>query len=488
MKTLAKNTIILASPKIFIFFIGIVKAKVIAIFLGPTGFGIIEQLTSTINFIRQSTLSFMPDGMVKLVARERSESFDKKVIGDIVKTYFLMVIPLTILIFVLALIFSNEITLFVLGDLKYKPYYLFAIFALPVSFIGVSLGSLLKAFKEIRTFAFRDIINAVLSFLFFVPLIYFFKIQGGVIHITVSIVSSLIVTFLLVRKNVFIKYDISFDYIKHGIFSTKYFKELLAFIGVGMIAGSFRVFESMASRAIVVNQLGIESIGIYSPITKWQALFIGFILPSVYTYLYPRLSEIKDNKDITGIINDVFRMITFLTLPFILLGISMRQWIVPMFYSKEFIEATIYLPYHFSFLLFAVWATIFEQIFAPIGRLKIFLIFTVVIYSISLLLVYYFVPKFGLYGYMLKFTVTPFFATLIFFIYWRREISFKVRKENLSILVYSLICCISLLFLKEYNYFIQFIMAVLLIIGLVFFLTIKEKKFVLKKIRSVFKS
>jgi len=147
IKTLAKNTVILASPRVLAFFVGILKSKLIAVLLGTTGFGIVDQLTSMINLLRQSTLSFMPDGMVKLIAKERADKFDRKVIADIIKTFILMVIPIMILVLVLAYLFSDELTKFILGDIKYKPYLLITLIAIPITFIGASASALLKSFK-----------------------------------------------------------------------------------------------------------------------------------------------------------------------------------------------------------------------------------------------------------------------------------------------------------------------------------------------------
>lgn len=482
IKTLAKNTAILATPKILIFFVGILRSKLIAVLLGTTGFGIVNQLTSTINFIRQSTLSFMPDGMVKLIAKERSEDFKRDVIAEIIKTYFMMVIPVMILVVVLSFLFIDQLTIFVLGDLKYKNYLLISLFAIPLSFVTISLRSLLKSFKEIKAIALSQVYIMLINLVVFIPLIYFYKIWGAVVYVTLSFIVVLFVTFFIVKKNVFTKYNISIKSIKKSAFSKVYSKELLAFIGVGMIAGTFRVIENMGSRAIVVNELGIDKIGVYAPITKWQALFLGFILPSVYTYLYPRLSEAKSDSEITSVINDVIRMITFLTLPFVIIGITTREWIIPLFYSQEFSEAAIYLPFHFAFLLMAVWTTIFEQIFAPTGRLKIFLFFVVVISMISLSLVYFFVPRVGLYGYMLRFTITPFLFIITFFIYWKNEISFKLKKENILIIFYSILSVSVLVICRNTNNYLQVLLGFILIGSMVFIIKPKEKIFLVNKL------
>jgi len=485
IKTLAKNTAILASPKVLKFGVGLLKTKLIAIFLGVTGLGIVDQLTNTINQIRRLSLSFLPDGMVKLIAQENANEASLGKIAAIIKTYFVMVIPLAFFITALGYLFADVITIYIFGDLKYKIYFLIGFTALPVTIFSASFRAFLKAYKEIKSFAFAEIIIIIVNLILFVPLVYYYKILGGVIYVTLSFIVTLLIIFFFARKNVFKKYNITFSAVRNAVFSKKYYKELMTFISVGIIAGTFRVVEIVATRSIVVTELGIDQLGVYSPITKWGSLFIGFILPSIFTYLYPRLSEAKDDQDIINVVNDVIRLLTFAVLPCVIVGISTRQFIIPLFYSKEFMDATIYLPYHFAGLFVVVWATIFEQIFAPTGRLKVFLIFVIVINTFSLFLVYYLVPIVGLYGYLARFTITPLLTIIIYVLFWKKEIKFTLKKENVKVVLYALFCCLILVLLKDINIYIQ-IFSVLLILPMFLLLNKKEKGFLIKKIKKIF--
>lgn len=482
IKSLAKNTAILASPKVLKFAVGLLKTKLIAIFLGTTGLAVVEQITTSVSQIRRLSLSFLPDGMVKLIAEERSKSNDNKKILEIIKTYFLMIIPLTILICSLGYIFSEELTLYIFGDSKYLSYFLIGYSALPITILAASFKAFLKAFKEIKSFAKTEYYIVVLNLILFVPLVYFFQITGGVIYATLSFFTPFFVNLFIVRNNVFKKYGLSISGVYNSVFSFKYYKELMGFLGVGIIAGLFRVLELISVRSIVVNQLGIEELGIYSPITKWGRLFLIFILPALHTYLFPRLSEAKDDKEVVNVVNDVIRLLTFIVLPFIILGTVTRQWIIPLFYSKEFMDASIYLPYHFIGLLLTVWATSFEQIFAPRGKLRPLLYFAIFFSVLSFLVVYFTVPHIGLYGYMLRFTIVPLITALLFFLFWRSRIKFKFQHHNVIMIGYAILCSTILILTKDLNQFIQ-LLNLLLIVPLFWLLRKKERNFILKKIK-----
>ena len=486
LKILAKNTLILASPKVLKFFVGILRAKFIAIFLGLTGAGIVDQLQDIITQIRNFTLSGLSDGMVKLIAHQNGIEIDVQKIGSIIKTYLVMIIPITITVTILGYIYANEITLFVFGDIKYKLYFQIGFIALPLSILSSTANALLKAYKEIRSFATAEVFIIIINLVIFLPLVYFYKIPGGVVYVTLSFLVTFLVVFFLMRKNVFKKHNITFDDIKKGIISKEYFQNLLAFISYGIVGGIFYVFAEVSIRAIVVNDLGIDKLGLYTPITRWSNLFLGFIMPAIYTYLYPRLSEAKSDKEIVDVVNDVFRLITFVALPFVIVGISTRQWIIPLFYSNDFLEASTYLPYHFSTLIFVIWSSIFAQIFWPTGRLRHQFIFVIIINSLSLGLIYFLVPIHGLYGYLIKFTLIPVITMLMYFVFWRKRIKFKFKKENVTIMLFALLCSVLLLILKDRMIYLQ-ILSIGLIITLYFLLKKQEKDFLIKKIKGIFR-
>jgi len=473
---------ILASPKVLKFLVGILRAKLIAVFLGLTGAGIINQLQTTIRQIATFTLTSLPEGMIKLIAEENGIKIDIEKIAKIIKTYLTILIPLTLLVTFSGYIFADEITLYVFGDIKFKLYFQIGFVALPISILSTSSFALLKAFKEIKFIAYAEVLIILLNLILFIPLIYFYKITGAVIYVTLTFFITFFVYYSFMKKNVFKKHNITFKSIRKAIISVKYMKELGAFMGFGLVAGTYFIFMEITTRSIVVNELGIKKLGVYAPITAWASLFIGFILPSLNTYLFPRLSEAKNDKDITAVVNDVVRLMTFATLPFVIIGISTREWLIPLFYSKDFMEASVYLPFHFSALLFTIWTFSFKQIFAPTGRLKKFLIFAIINHSLSLGLVYFLVPKLGLFGYLSKFTITPVFTAIVFYLFWKNEIKFKLKKENIKVVLYAILCVILLLLMRDIQIYLQ-LLAVVLLLPLFFLLKKEEKDYFLKKIK-----
>jgi O-antigen/teichoic acid export membrane protein len=311
------------------------------------------------------------------------------------------------------------------------------------------------------------------------------KLNGAIVFVFLSIVFSMLVDYFLIKKNYLNPLGISLkDFIKAN-FSFFYLKELFIFASFGLITGIMIIFSDLFCRSIVVRNLGVEKIGIYSPIITWGGVFTGFILPSMSTYLYPRFCELKNNTEITGLLNDVIRLITYLMLPLLFIGIPLRKIIIPLFYSNAFLESAKYLPFHFLGILVYVWWYALGLVFTPIGKIKLHGFYMIMFALIDMSVVYFLVPKIALYGWMLKFVVSPIISLVIYFLYLRKFIGFNLTRNNfqiISFVVFALFALFSILYITNDNIILETAFGVFICFISLFFLKKNEKAFILNKI------
>lgn len=485
IKLIAKNTAMLSMPKILKFFVGIVRAKLIAIYLGTQGAGIIAQLQNILQNISSFTTAGMPDGMVKQIASANAVNAKKQEIASIIKTFASTIGVITIVVYLLGYLFSKELTQYVFGNTEYHNFFLIGFVALPIMILSSSSFAIIKAYKQIKLLMFAEIAIMGINFILFIILIYFYRLKGAVIYITLSFLTTFMVYRYIAQKKILKKAAISLKDIVNAKFVKSHFKELMVFVGATLTAGVYQIFVDITTRSIVVNNLGVEKIGVYSPIVSWAGLFTGFILPSLTTYLFPRISEAKTDKEIILLVNDVFRLMTFVVLPFVIIGITTRNYIIPLFYSTEFLEATIYLPYHFIGIFFTIWCFCFAQIFAPTGRLKYFIPIILFNNTLALILVYFLVPSFDLWGWMARFTISPVIAFLIYYYFWNKTINFRFTKANKKLL--TLVLSGSILLLIFQNHDILYLISFLFLTGMWYVMEKREKTVIVEKLKTYIK-
>jgi O-antigen/teichoic acid export membrane protein len=486
LKILLSNTYHLASAKLVRLVIGLGRAKLNAIFLGTTGLGIVSQILFINGRFAQFTLLGMNDGLVKqLASRKNDEDFRDQMLSCI-KSYLIIISITTFLIVGISLVFSNELVIYFFGDKKYYLYYLISVVCLPIVIINSVSFALLKTFKLIDKMAKAELISTIVSVVLFIPMIYYFKLNGAIIAIVLNLSIILVFNYLFSKKYALTKYSISYwEAITKGKIVSADIKELAVFGGYGLTLGIYSMFVIIIKRSLLIDHFGLNSLGLYAPIVAWGGLYTGLMLPTIRHYLYPRFTELKSNIQIVGVINDAFRLTTFFMIPFLFGGIVLRKLVIPLFYSVDFLDAANYLSGHFIGMLFFMWSQIFVMVYTPTGRLKVFAIFQFTLQTINLGLVFYLIPKFGLYGYMTTFIIEPLLFIITSYIYLHKVIGFSFKKSNMKIMIYLMVSSLILLGISEVNSVASYITCVMFTVICCYFLRMSERSQIIKKIRSL---
>lgn len=488
LKKIFKSTSQLGISRVIQAVLGIVRSKLLAMLVGTTGIGIINQVNFTSRQLSKFTLLGMNDGLTKQIAESKKEDNFRDIFCSAQKAYIVLNMIVTIIAIILILFFSEKLTIYFFGDIKYFKYFLIAVIIFPTLLLNSYSRAVLKAFKLIKYIARTQIIASVASFVVFIPLVFLYDIYGAIISIVVMFVVQLMVNTWHAKKKVLSEYKITYKDILKSKIDDKRMKELMVFGGFGLTLGLYQIVADVFGRSILINQLGIDHLGIYAPALALGDKFQTIVVPALYTYLYPRFSELKNNhNNISNVVNDSWRMVGFFSMVMLFFGISSRYLLVPLLYSHDFIDAAKYIPGHFLGIMFFMIAVPLSQVFTPTGRIKIYSLFQFFRFTLRIVVIYFFVPLLGLGGYMLRFIIPPFLFGIIFFLYLRKEIKLKIDKKNILLFSYIIGGSTLLYFISEYNSHISIILGILLILTTYFILTKKEKEQIKGKIQSLFK-
>jgi len=484
-KLLMKNTSYLAGTKFVKFFVGLIRSKINAIFLGTEGVGIVSQFLMMINTSSNFTQLGMSEAVVKQIAQNNKTNKGLENIASSIKTYLITVSAFILISTLILIVFRNQITVYVFGDKEFIRIFYLAILTFPLLIINGVFFAILKGFKAIKHIASARIGIIVSNLLFFVPLVVFYKLKGAIIYLPISFAVTILWNFYFAKTHYLKPNNLTFKTILSVPVSRIYRNEMLMFSGFGLIVSSISIISVFVSRSIVVTELGIDKLGVYSPIITWAGLFTGFLLPSFNTYLFPRFSEVKSNSEARGIINDALRLATLCLLPLLLIAIPYREYLIILFYSEDFIEAANYLPYHFLGVLFYVWFVVFGQTMTPRGYIKQHSFLKSIFHCVNLVLAYYLVPRLGLNGWMLKFVISYTLLFLITYIFLVRKTEFSIEKQNLFLMIYILLTSIILVLIEHIfeNFSVGMYLGPIFLLMSYFLLRSNEKSYILKKIK-----
>ncbi len=468
---------------------GLVTTKINALLLGTVGIGIINQLNFLTEKMSQFTTLSMGEAVVKQIAENKVKKNASEIISSALKSYITLVTLFSLITISLLLLFSNALTNYIFGEGDFMAYFYIAVFTFPLHIIGSIPLAILRGVMNIKLISQIRIGIVFTNLLFAVPLIYFFKIEGALFYVPLSYLVDLLLHFIIAERIYFKKLGINLKSINKASFRTDFIHELFYFSGFGITIGTYGIFSELICRSIVVSYLGIDQIGLYSPIIMWASVMTGFLLPALSTYLYPRFCELKSTDEITGLLNDSLRLGSMVIIPLLFIGIPYRDSVIAFFYSDDFISASEYLPFHFFGLLFYVWYYVFTQAMTPTGRIKIHGFFQLLYFSTDILVTYIFVEKYGLYGWMLKHFLSPFVFFFVYFFYANSKMGFKLSKENTFFMIFILFTSLILIYFNtiEHLKWVAYFIGPLMLFSSYFFLTRSEKDFLLYKLKSTIK-
>lgn len=481
-----KNSSFLLSSKIIQFVVGLLKVKISALFIGTLGVGVYNQLSRFTSEISNTLLLGMNGAIIKQIAETNDEQQQKEIVKDALKIYVTLIILVIFASTITLFIFHDFFVNFFFGDEGYKKYFIMGMLSVPILLMDSIPSALLQAFKAMKHIAFARIINIIFSIIYFIPLIMLFGIDGAVIYFPLTYVTGLIINYYYAKKYYLNRLSITIIDILKAKFNKTILTENLSFALVGLFSGSAAVFSDLSCRAIIVNDLGLEKLGLYTPNIAWAGLFTSFILPSLRTYLYPRFCEVSNQKIMLNLIlNDSIRISTYLFLPLLFLVVPLRTQLIPIFYSTEFVDAAIYMPYHFLGMLIRVWWYQIMLVFTPTGKIKLHGFLMILFSLLDLVIVYLTVPKYGLWGWTLKFLISPIVFLIIYYSIIWKSLTFKLSKDNIYLIIITLFGTIMIILISIYlkSWCFELFVGVLFLIITYFMMDKNEKMKILEVIR-----
>jgi PST family polysaccharide transporter len=116
----------------------------------------------------------------------------------------------------------------------------------------------------------------------------------------------------------------------------------IAFMWNGVVSAAV----AMASRAIIVRDLGLAQNGIFQATWTLSGMFATFLLAAMSSDFYPRLSAASEDRGrMNELVNQQTEIGIILALPALLLTLALAPWILVVFYNREFLAGSHLLPW-----------------------------------------------------------------------------------------------------------------------------------------------
>ena len=314
--------------------IGLVRTKVAAVLLGPSGVGLIglfQQLMATAATV--SGLGFNSVGTRQIAEANATDELYAVALAR----RALMWGTLGLAVFGAGVfwLLRDILSTQVIGDANSSNTVGWLALGVALTVAAGSQGALLNGLRRIGDIARISVFSSLLSTAFGLSALWFLGDEGILIFVLSTPISSFLIGRWFVSR------------LPKSQLSSVQLRQLadqwenLAKLGFAfMVAGLAGPLGELAVRMIVREELGTEALGNFQAAWMISAMYIGFVLGAMSSDYYPRLTaQIRDHAATNQLVNEQSEVALLLAGPILVTMLGLAPWVVELLFSSQFTHA-----------------------------------------------------------------------------------------------------------------------------------------------------
>lgn len=333
-KRILRSTSIIGSASVINVFVGLLRMKLAAILLGPSGVGLIGLMQSLMATASAVAAMGLAPAATRQIANANAQN-DLGRVSMIRQALFLGTIALALGGATLLWAGRHVLAERVLNDVTVADTVGWLAIGVALTVASGSQGALLNGLQRIGDLARVSVGSALLSMLIGSAALLLWKDRGLIIFVITAPLASFLIGYWYIAK-------VPKMTVGAASFSalTQEWGKLLR-LGVAlMITGLMWSVAHLAVRALIKNELNGDALGCFQAGWTIGSTYLGFVLAALGTDYYPRLSAvIHDSGQANRLINEQSEVALLLAGPILVAMLGIAPWLIELLYSKDFIDA-----------------------------------------------------------------------------------------------------------------------------------------------------
>ena len=434
-----KSTALIGGAQVVIIFIGVIRTKVLAVLLGPSGIGLAGMYLAATSLVGTLTGFGIGSSGVRQIA-EAAGTQDRPAIARTVRTLRFSSLSSGVLGMILVLIFCVPLTRVTFGNETY--IFGVALMSLSLLFDGVSQGqtALLQGMRRLKDLATCEVLGAVFGAMAGIAIIYFFGARGVAAYLVSVSAFTILTSWWYARKVKVQAVRMSLREVNSEA------RGLLAMGAAFLVSGLLTAGVAYIIRVLIIRDLGMGAVGLYGATWTLSSLYIGIILKAMGADFYPRLTAVAaENEMVNRLVNEQTEMGVLLAIPGILATLTLAPWVLRLFYSEAFTPAAVIIRWQLLgvALRVACWPMGYVQIAKGMPRL--FMLTESAFSVLHVGVLFFCLRLWGLEGIGVSYLVAYVVYTLATFGVSRRITGFSWSRKSLLVIAGAIAATISVL-------------------------------------------
>lgn len=321
--------LIIGGAQVANIFISIVRFKVLAVLLGPSGIGLLSIYNNLQEMVGQAAGLGMSSSGVRQIASARGEEAELSKVRRVLFASHLIQGTLAMLGLWL---FRQPISEWVFGDTAHSTEVVLIGVAVLLTLLMAAQTALLQGLRRIGDLGRVTVLAALVGTISGLLAVWFFGLSGLIWFILVQPFSGLMVALYFARR---LPKPTSQRPSMREIWGI--WKPMASLGAAFMLGGLATSGTLLLVRSRIVQDLGLDAAGQFAAAWGITMTYVGFLLTAMGADYYPRLTEvIKDRAAATRLMNDQVQLALAIGGPVLLLLIGSAPWVIALLYSPEF--------------------------------------------------------------------------------------------------------------------------------------------------------
>lgn len=410
----------------------IVRVKVLAVLLGPTGIGLLGMYQSILG--TASGLAGLGIGFsaVRQIAEARTAG-DPDRIGEVVYVLRVLTISLGAIGAVALFVLRAPIAEWTFGDLSKADYVGWLGIAVFVGVASQSLGALLQGFRRIGDQARLQVWGAALSTVIAIGAILAFEQDGVVLFVVAMPLANALLAWRYARR-------IGVTTLPVALRKLRPEAQRMISLGVMvMAAGAIGGILHLVLRSRITQELSIEATGLFQAAWSLSFIYMGFVLDAMSKDYYPHLTEhSSDRKKATQLMREQINVAVVLLGPLIVASIGFAPLLVELLYASTFRDAVPVIQWMGlgNLLKLVSWPLGF--IVLAQGRSRLYFVLEMIWYATFVGLSWVLLDSLGLIAIGVAFTVAYALHLMVLYLVGHSLTAFQFDQTNwVTLLIYG---------------------------------------------------
>ncbi|HML70029.1 MAG TPA: oligosaccharide flippase family protein [Macellibacteroides fermentans] len=328
-KNIFKATGLFGGVQIISIVFSIIKTKIVAIWLGTTGFGIISIFNSTTTLISSLTnLGLQTSSVREIASAKDSDSLYEKI-----SVTNKLAIATSVIGTLITIVISPLLSRWFFHNSDY--IFPFILLSSVIFLTGLynQCYAILQGLRKLTFLAVSSVLGAFFGLIISISLYYFIGEQGIVWSLVLTALITFIIGYIYVKKTSVLYYSIP---VKNAL------KKGLPVLKLGIyiaLSNNVAYLVQFLLKAYLSNVADVAEVGLFQAGWSLNTMYVGMVFTAMSKDYYPRLCQSANiNSALSDKMNEQAEIGLLLLAPMVVLMMAFIDPVLNLLYSDEFLS------------------------------------------------------------------------------------------------------------------------------------------------------